>query len=175
MIKTATCIAVVLFAASAWCRPQTPIQQPRALPPQRGAVASNPPAQQPAPASATAAPVRKSSSATTRPRLPDAQLEAAIRAKFAKSKLAADKLTVRVQGGVATIEGRTNVVQHKGNATRMAKTAGALAVNNHVVVSDAAKEKAAANLEEGRRRAQIKRGDARSAPRQDGSSDTRKK
>lgn len=102
-------------------------------------------------------------------------MEAAIRAKFAKSKLAADKLTVRVQGGVATIEGRTNVVQHKGNATRMAKTAGALAVNNHVVVSDAAKEKAAANLEEGRRRAQIKRGDARSAPRQDGSSDTRKK
>ena len=102
-------------------------------------------------------------------------MEAAIRAKFAKSKLAADKLTVRVQGGVATIEGRTNVVQHKGNATRMAKTAGALAVNNHVQISDAAKQKAAANLETGRRRAQIKRGDARSAPRQDGSSDTRKK
>ena len=173
MIKIATCAAAMFFATSAWCKPQTPIQQPRALPPQRGSAASNPPAQQPAPA--PAAPARKSTSTPAKPRLPDAQLEAAIRAKFAKSKLAADKLTVRVQGGVATIEGRTDVVQHKGNATRMAKTAGAIAVNNHVVVSDAAKEKAAANLEEGRRRAQIKRGDARSQPRQDGSSDTRKK
>jgi len=44
----------------------------------------------------------------------------------------------------------------------MAKAAGALAVNNRIQVSDAAKEKAAANLETGRRRAQIKRGDARS-------------
>jgi hypothetical protein len=35
-------------------------------------------------------------------------------------------------------------------------------VNNHIQVSDAAKQKAAANLEKGRRRAQIKRGDARS-------------
>jgi hypothetical protein len=35
-------------------------------------------------------------------------------------------------------------------------------VNNHIQVSDAAKEKAAANLEKGRRRVQIKRGDARS-------------
>ncbi len=67
-----------------------------------------------------------------------------------------------MQGGVATIEGRTDVMQHKGVATRLAKTGGALAVNNHIQVSDAAKEKAAANLEKGRRRAQIKRGDARS-------------
>jgi hypothetical protein len=35
-------------------------------------------------------------------------------------------------------------------------------VNNHIQVSDAAREKAAANLEKGRRRVQIKRGDARS-------------
>jgi hypothetical protein len=92
----------------------------------------------------------------------DARLEAAIRAKFAKSKIDADKFQVHVQGGVATIEGRTDVTQHKGVATRLAKTGGALAVNNHIQVSDAAKEKAAANLEKGRRRAQIKRGDARS-------------
>ena len=95
------------------------------------------------------------------PKLSDTQLEAVIRAKFAKSKINADKFTIRVQGGVATIDGKTDVVQHKGTATRMCKTAGAVAVNNRVQVSDAAKLKAAGNLEEGRRRVQVKRGDAR--------------
>jgi hypothetical protein len=47
----------------------------------------------------------------------------------------------------------------------MAKTAGAKAVVNHIKVSDAAKEKAAGNLDEGRRRAQLNRGDTRSDPR----------
>ncbi len=98
---------------------------------------------------------------SSKPRLSDAQIEALIRAKFAKSK-SANKFTVHVQGGVATIEGKTDVVQHKGVATRMAKTAGALAVNNHVEVSEAAKQKAAGNLEEGRRRVQVKRGESRS-------------
>src|ERR1039457_662820 len=94
----------------------------------------------------------------------DKEIEAAIRAKFAKSKISADKFQVRVQGGVATIEGHTDVVQHKGVATRLAKTGGALAVNNRIQTSDAAKKKAAANLDEGRRRVQVKRGDARSDP-----------
>jgi len=88
-----------------------------------------------------------------------------IRAKFAKSKINADKFTVHVQGGVATIEGKTDVIQHKGSATRMARTGGALAVNNHIQISDAARQKAAGNLEKGRRRAQIKRGDVRSDAR----------
>jgi hypothetical protein len=92
----------------------------------------------------------------------DAQIEAAIRAKFARSKINAEKFTVHVQGGVATIEGKTNVIQHKGTATRLAKTGGAVAVNNHIEISDAAKQKAADNLDQGRRRAQVKRGDARS-------------
>ncbi len=93
----------------------------------------------------------------------DAQIEAAIKAKLAKSpKLSTEHLQVHVQGGVATFEGKTDVVQHKGTATRMAKTAGAVAVNNHIQVSEAAKEKAAGNLETGRRRAQIKRGEPRS-------------
>src|ERR1039457_6015729 len=74
--------------------------------------------------------------AAARPALPpDAVIEAAIRAKFAKSKINADKFSVRVQGGVATIDGKTDVVQHKGTATRMCKTAGAAAVNNRVQVS----------------------------------------
>jgi len=93
---------------------------------------------------------------------PDAEIERDIRAKFVKSKINAEKFQVRVQGGVATIEGKTDVVQHKGVATRLAKNGGALAVSNHIQISDAAREKAAQNLETGRRRAQIKRGDARS-------------
>lgn len=111
---------------------------------------------------------RPRASADGKPRLSDAQIEAAIKAKLAKSpKLGPEKFQVRVQGGVATFEGRTDVVQHKGTATRMAKSAGAIAVNNHIQISEAAKEKAAANLEKGRRRAQIKRGDTRSDTRSD--------
>jgi len=100
---------------------------------------------------------------TVQPKLSDVQLEAVIRAKFAKSKISTDKFTVRVQGGVATIDGKTDVLQHKGTATRMCKTAGAVAVNNRVQISDAAKLKAAGNLQEGRRRVQVKRGDVRSS------------
>jgi len=98
------------------------------------------------------------------PKVTDSQLEALIRAKFAKSKINEDKFTVRVQGGVATIEGRTDVIQHKGVATRLARTAGAIAVTNHIQISDAARQKAAGNLEKGRRRIQVERGDARSSP-----------
>jgi len=92
----------------------------------------------------------------------DKEIEAVIRAKLAKSKIGKDGLSVRVQGGVAFWEGSTNVVQHKGAATRMAKTAGARRVVNNIKVSDAAKETASANLEQGRRRAQVKRGESRS-------------
>jgi hypothetical protein len=53
------------------------------------------------------------------------------------------------------------VIQHKGVATRLAKTGGAAAVSNHIQISEAAREKAAANLETGRRRVQIKRTDPR--------------
>ena len=94
--------------------------------------------------------------------LQDKETEALIRAKLAKSKIGKDGFTVRVQGGVAYWDGSTNVVQHKGAATRMAKTAGAKKVVNNIKVSDAAKETASANLEQGRRRAQVKRGEARS-------------
>ncbi len=95
-------------------------------------------------------------------RLTDAQIDAGIRLKMAKSKIGPDKFRFKVQGGVATIEGKTDVIQHKGAATRMAKTAGAVGVNNHIEISDAAKEKASDNLAKGRRRAQIARGEPRS-------------
>ena len=99
--------------------------------------------------------------------LPDAQLEKDIRARFAASKISAHHFQVHVQGGVATIEGNTDVLQHKGTATRLAKSCGAIKVVNKVAVSQAAKDKAANNLASGRRRAQIKRSDtaARSAKR----------
>lgn len=79
--------------------------------------------------------------------LPDAQIERNIRAKLAKSKISlTDRFTVTVQNGVATLQGKTNVIQHKGVATRLAKSGGALAVRNQIQVSDEAKAKAAAKL-----------------------------
>ena len=47
----------------------------------------------------------------------------------------------------------------------MARTAGAKAVVNHIQISEAARAKAAGNLDAGRRRAQVKRGDTRSEAR----------
>lgn len=83
-------------------------------------------------------------------KLPDVQIERNIRAKFAKSKINVEHFTVTVQSGVATIEGKTNVIQHKGVATRLAKTGGALAVQNHIQISEEARAKAAAKLAKAR-------------------------
>jgi hypothetical protein len=93
--------------------------------------------------------------------LEDAQIQNDIRARLAKSVIGKDGLSVRVQGGVAYWDGTTSVVQHKGAATRMAKSAGAKKVVNNIKVGDDAKQKAAGNLEQGRRRAQVKRSDPR--------------
>jgi hypothetical protein len=71
----------------------------------------------------------------------DAQLEATLRAKLAKSKVGKDGFKFHVQHGVVTWEGQTEVPQHKGAATRMAHTAGALEVVNNIRVSDAGKAK----------------------------------
>lgn len=76
----------------------------------------------------------------------DAQIDAKIRAKLAKSKIGKDGFKYHVQRGVVTWEGTTTVIQHKGSATRMAKTAGATQVINNIQISEAAKAKAAANL-----------------------------
>jgi hypothetical protein len=92
---------------------------------------------------------------------PDAEIERAIRARFAKSKIREDNFTVKVQGGVATIEGKTKVIQRKGVATRLAKLGGARSVENRVEIDAAAREKASRNLAEGRRRLQVKRSETR--------------
>jgi hypothetical protein len=91
------------------------------------------------------------------PRINDGEIERAIRGRFAESKINEDKFTVHVQSGIATLTGHTGVIQHKGVATRLAKSSGALAVVNNIEISQAAKDKAAANLASGRRRAQVKR------------------
>jgi osmotically-inducible protein OsmY len=108
------------------------------------------------------APTQRGARSAVQPSKSDAALEREIRAKLAKSKIGGDGFQVHVQGGVATLEGKTDVIQHKGVATHLAKSAGAVAVKNQIQISDAARQKAAKNLETGRRRAQIKRGEARS-------------
>jgi osmotically-inducible protein OsmY len=89
--------------------------------------------------------------------LSDSAIESDIRARFARSKVSADKFQVKVQAGVATLEGKTDVIQHKGSATRMAKSAGAKAVVNNIQISDTAKQKAAANLAKGKHTVELKR------------------
>jgi hypothetical protein len=66
----------------------------------------------------------------------DAEIEATIKAKLAKSKIGKDGLQVHVKNGIATWTGATSVMQHKGAATRMAKTAGATQVVNNIKVSE---------------------------------------
>lgn len=100
--------------------------------------------------------------APVKPALTDVEVERRIRERFAASKINANHFQVKVAGGVATLEGRTEIIQHKGTATRLAKLSGARTVKNNIVVSDKAKAKAQANLAEGRRRAQVKRGEVRS-------------
>jgi len=76
----------------------------------------------------------------------DSQIDATIRAKLAKSKIGKDGFKFHVQHGVVTWEGSTSVMQHKGSATRMAHTAGAVQVVNNIQVSEGAKAKTGANL-----------------------------
>jgi hypothetical protein len=66
----------------------------------------------------------------------DAEIEATIKAKLAKSKIGKDGFQVHVKDRVATWTGSTTVMQHKGSATRMAKAAGAIQVLNNIKVSD---------------------------------------
>lgn len=70
----------------------------------------------------------------------DAQIDATIRTKLAKSKIGKDGFRFHVQRGVVTWEGSTNVMQHKGSATRMARTAGATQVVNNIHVNGTGKD-----------------------------------
>lgn len=76
----------------------------------------------------------------------DAQIDATIRTKLAKSKIGKEGFHYKVAHGVVTWEGNTDVAQHKGSATRMAKSAGAVQVVNNIQVSAKGKAKAMAGL-----------------------------
>jgi len=85
----------------------------------------------------------------------DAEIEATIKAKLAKSKIGKDGFQVHVKDHVATWAGATSVLQHKGAATRMAKTAGATRVVNNIKVLDEAAAKAPGNIAGAPRRLQV--------------------
>jgi hypothetical protein len=93
----------------------------------------------PAPAPAPNSPA-KTASSQPRPPVTDAQLESTIRTKLAKSKIGKDGFHFHVQRGVVTWEGNTLIGQHKGAATRMARTSGAVQVINNIRVSNTGKE-----------------------------------
>ncbi len=87
------------------------------------------------------------SAASAHPATPsDSQIDATIRAKLSKSKIGKDGFRFKVQRGIVTWEGNTDVAQHKGSATRMAKTAGAVQVINNIQVSASGKAKAVSSL-----------------------------
>lgn len=112
--------------------------------------AANPPAK--------AAPPTPRATVAARPAVAsDAELQRSIQERFNRSKIKTENFQVSVRQGIATISGKTSVIQRKGTATRLAKLAGARAVENKIEVSAEARERAAKNLESGRRRAQIKR------------------
>ncbi|HEX4227149.1 MAG TPA: BON domain-containing protein [Bryobacteraceae bacterium] len=88
---------------------------------------------------ALATPARARSSSTAAAQrtgaVSDSQIEATIRTKLAKSKIGRDGFRFKVQRGVVTWEGTTSVMQHKGSATRMARSAGAVQVVNNIKIS----------------------------------------
>jgi len=76
----------------------------------------------------------KSVSAEPHAPVSDAQLEATIKTKLNKSKIGKDGFHFKVQRGVVTWEGTTNIGQHKGAATRMARSSWAVQVINNIKV-----------------------------------------
>ncbi len=63
--------------------------------------------------------------------------------------------------GVAILEGRTGVVQHKGTATRLAKLAGATRVDNRIKITEEARQEAARKRRGKPRRVKVQRGQPR--------------
>jgi hypothetical protein len=88
----------------------------------------------------------------------DAEIEATIKGKLAKSKIGKDGLQVHVKDRVATWTGTTTVMQHKGAATRMAKTAGATRVQNNIKISEQTASQTNGSVIGQPRRAQVKAG-----------------
>jgi osmotically-inducible protein OsmY len=113
----------------------------------------------------TGPPHARPPAAAAAPKKTDAQIQAEIQRRLAKSKIGKNGFVFKTSGGVVTIEGKASVVQHKGAATRLAKSSGAAAVVNKIQISEEARKAARDKLDKGRRRVQVKRGEARGQPR----------
>ncbi len=82
-------------------------------------------------------------SSANRPELTaEKALADAIRRRFEASKISSNNFTVRVIRKKAIIEGSTDIIQHKGVATRLARLAGAESVDNRIEISKRARDKA---------------------------------
>jgi len=97
------------------------------------------------------APAKSQSKSAAAPHWKDAELKKAIEQRFARSAIGVEKFKVEVNDGVVHITGKTEVIQHKGVATRLARSMGARSVKNDVEISAAAREKAAAQLGRGKK------------------------
>jgi hypothetical protein len=103
------------------------------------------------------APAATSKPAPVKSAKSDTAIDQELRERLSRSKINANRFTFKVQNGTVTWEGKTDILQHKGAATRMAKTAGARNVINNIQISEAARQKAAARLEKGRKKGAIKK------------------
>ena len=70
----------------------------------------------------------------------DSQIEAKLHDKLAKSVIGKDGFIAKVKAGVVYWEGSTSIAQHKGAATRMAKSSGARRVVNNIQVKKIAEK-----------------------------------
>ncbi len=132
--------SAVLAAAMPWCAcvvsiviAQTAFAQTPARVPSRTAGATV--RESAAKSTPPGVPSRKSA-----PALGDEALARAISQRFAKSAIRSNGFSVSVSGGIATLRGTTQVPQHKGVATRLARAAGAKQVRNQIELSPSARE-----------------------------------
>ena len=100
------------------------------------------------PAQAQSAQAKSQSKAA--PKWKDAELKKAVEERLARSAIAVDHFKVEVSDGVVILTGKTDIIQHKGVATRLARSMGAKEVRNEIEVSEAARQKAAARLAKGK-------------------------
>ena len=81
--------------------------------------------------------------AQVRPVASDAKIERVIRGRLSRSQLHTENILVSVHGGIVTLQGQTNVFQHKSVATQLARHVGATGLRNDIHISDEARLKAA--------------------------------
>ncbi len=94
---------------------------------------------------------------TVTPTKSDTALEEEIKQRFSESKIAANNFRVRVHDGTAYLDGTTDVMQHKGTATRLARLAGAEHTVNRIEISELAKQRSRRKRRGDPRRVHVRR------------------